>query len=402
MKKLTGALFIGLVAACGGGSDNPTFVDASVVDGQSVCNPKAQTGCNAGEKCTWINDQDNPPIGHVGCAPDGTVAIGTACTEGPAGPMGYDNCVKGSVCLAGVCKQICDVDGGQPTCDQNHACTRYADFFEVGGTAVAGVCDPSCDPLTQELKVGTNTAACGSANPLMPNSGCYGYDEFSCAPTGMTSWGLTDRQAPRTNASGNPYLNGCAPGFIPFFFEMTGSTKTLCSGFCSAREVTSATPMAELAAKGNPQAIGKLPTKAADVGDATCEVGKKGSAGTSTCMFMWYYLEDDAGDLNDQFESGPLLDTLGICQATEFFRYDSDGDMMPDANYPGCWELPARSAATPDDDDDVSDWPWCVKRANWMPPAATAARKSGPAAQMKSDFRIMKDAPMELIRHRLQ
>ena len=66
--------------------------------------------------------------------------------------------------------------------------------FETAGTTVAGVCDPSCDPLTQDLKVGTAKAACGSTNPAMPTKGCYGYDEFNCAPGGMSTWTLTDRQ----------------------------------------------------------------------------------------------------------------------------------------------------------------------------------------------------------------
>ena len=392
-----------LFAACSDGKNGPGgFIDGApgdVVDG--VCNPKTQTGCNPGEKCTWINDQDNPPIGHVGCAPNGTIAIGQACTDPPAGPMGYDNCVGGSVCLAGVCKQICDVDGGSPTCDQNHACTRYADFFEVGGTAVAGVCDPACDPLTQDLKVGTNTAACGSP-ATMPTSGCFGYDEFSCAPTGMNSWALTDRAMPRTNASGNPYLNGCAPGFIPFFYEQTGSTKTLCSGFCAAVEVDNTVANRATLVKGDPAAIGKLPTTAKAAGDATCNIGKKGSVTTSECQFIWPYLQDEAGDLNDQFEQGPLLDTLGICQGLEFFRYDSNMDMMPDAPVPSCQTLPPRSATTTGNSDDAVDW-GCKKLSNSMAAPGPNALQA-PKAQLsphRMDVRLPKDAPVEIIRHQL-
>ena len=385
------------------GDDGPEFVDPDAPPTIGVCNPKAQTGCSAGEKCTWINDQDNPPIGHVGCAPDGTVAVGTACTEGPAGPMGYDNCAKGSVCLAGVCKQICDLDAGEPMCDQNHSCTRYADFLEVGGAAVAGVCDPACDPLTQDLKVG-DRAACGSADATMPSSGCYGFDEFSCAPTGMMSWGLTDLQAPRTNASGNPYLNGCAPGFIPLFYERTGSTKTLCSGYCAAQEVTNQTPNAMNAVKGNAAAVGKLPTSVKDVGDATCLQGKKGGNPNSECIFFWPYLEDNAGELNPIFEQSPLLDTLGVCFNRPQFLYDSDGDMSPDAIIPSCASLPPRSAQTPGNNDDATDW-GCMKRSNSMAAAAPNAltdRKPSTNAFRQQDVRLPKDAPMELIRHRLK
>jgi hypothetical protein len=105
MRLLLGAL---LLAGCSGATetwDVDRFPDAyGPVCHCSVCNPLTQGGCNPGEKCTWVNDQDSPPIGHIGCAPDygaAAVAIGGACTDPPAGPMGYDTCVKGAVCVSG-------------------------------------------------------------------------------------------------------------------------------------------------------------------------------------------------------------------------------------------------------------------------------------------------------------
>ncbi len=415
-KKLIGALFLGLVAACGGGSGGggPVFVDAAPPSDSTVvpptCNPLTQTGCNAGEKCTWWTDQDNPPIGHVGCSPDGTTAIGQACTDPPAGPMGYDSCVKGSVCLSGECKQICDVNnGGAPMCDQNHACTRYADFFETNGMSVAGVCDPACDPLTQDLKVGATTAACGSPMATMPSKGCYGFDEFSCAPAGMASWPLTDRMMPRTNSAGNPYLNGCAPGFMPFFYEMTGSTKTLCSGLCAALETNNTGPLMNNA-DGDATAVGKLPTANKAAGDATCAIGKKGSRASSECHFIYPYVADDQGELLPAFENGPLLDTLGVCMAIEYFKYDADNDMTPETQYPGCASLPPRSAATPGENDDWLDWPGCAKLStlNAGTPMMAPAPGSTQRANIRysngalNDVRAPKNAPMQLIRHNLQ
>jgi hypothetical protein len=119
-KHALGALFLGLMACGGGGGSDTTVVlpDSGGTDsGPDVCNPLTQTGCNSGEKCTWINDQDDPPIGHVGCAPEAAApkAIGEKCTAPPAGPMGYDDCAKGAVCLSGECKQICDINVGTPT-----------------------------------------------------------------------------------------------------------------------------------------------------------------------------------------------------------------------------------------------------------------------------------------------
>ncbi|HEY4059385.1 MAG TPA: hypothetical protein VGM39_22360 [Kofleriaceae bacterium] len=334
------------------------FPDANIVDAAplptDVCSPLDQTGCNAGEKCTWIEDQDSPPIGHIGCAATGSIAIGGTCTDGTGG----DDCVKGSYCLGGTCKQVCDLDGGTPACGIEGVCTQYAGIFENAGSTYAGVCEPSCDPLTQ--RVGA-VEACGSPTPASPTKGCYGFSDFSCAPAAATTLTKTDRQPPNTNASGNPYLNGCAPGFIPFFYDSTGSTVTLCTGLCAALEIdnTAAHAGNQL---GSASAIGKLPAGAAPVaGNATCASNKKGSLPSSTCVFMWSYLVDDQGDLPPSF--APWTDKLGVCMATSQFKYDANGDFTPETPYPACATLPPRSAATPGDYDDAADF-GCQLRAH--------------------------------------
>ncbi len=353
----------------------------------ATCNPLTQTGCNAGEKCTWWHDQDSPPIGHVGCAPNGTIAVGAACTEPAAGPLGYDDCVRGSYCIGGVCKRVCDLEGGAPTCAATDSCTRYADVFEQNGLTVAGVCDPGCDPLTQELASGA--AACGSPIPDQPNKGCYGYDAFSCAPASMTSWSLTDRQPPRTNAAGNPFLNGCAPGFIPFFYEMTGSTRTLCAGFCAALDTDNTAALHDNAL-GSTTARAKLPlSPAAVAGDGTCAIGKKGSHATSRCRFMWPYVEDDAGNLPPEFEAGGYAETLGVCMAIGFFQYDSNDDLTPDTAYPDCANLPPRSVATTGRFDDAMDWQ-CYRRSQWMP---QIARPGGPRSAAAGGAKVVIASP---------
>jgi hypothetical protein len=70
-----------------------------------TCDVLAQTGCMTGQKCSWIDD--SATAGHIGCAPDGTVALGGACAHGAFGATGYDNCMKGTVCIAGHCDTIC-------------------------------------------------------------------------------------------------------------------------------------------------------------------------------------------------------------------------------------------------------------------------------------------------------
>ncbi len=353
-----------------------------------TCNPLTQTGCAVGEKCTWIIDQASPTIGHTGCAPDGTEPVGCACTRGTAGATGYDDCAKGSTCVSGTCKQICDDQGGAPMCGTGYACTGYQDVFDIGGTRVAGLCDATCDPLTQCTSVSPTPTACGATNPAMPTRGCYGISSYSCAVAVVTSPLLTDRMIPRGSSSGAAYLNGCAPGFIPMFYSMTGSTQVLCTGFCAALEIDN-TPAHAGNSKGDASAPGKLPDKAqAFIGDATCDIGKKGSEATSTCKFIWPFLEDpNGGGILPEFQATGLVDKLGVCFATAHFLYDSNADAMPDAPYPACNTLPPRSAATPGDFDDAADF-GCQKLAN--------SALVGPALQ---DIRVGLRESVPLYRH---
>lgn len=386
MKKLAlGALFVGLMA-CGGGKDKPpTFIDASDDGGgPGVCNPLTQTGCNTGEKCTWIVDQDTPTeIGHIGCTPDGTVAVGAACTVGPAGPTGFDDCVKGSICVAGECKTICDPQaaGAASGCDDQHSCSRYSGLFDQGGTTVAGACDPKCDPLDQNLLAGTGAlAACGSTNPAMPNKGCYTFDfnSFSCAPVGMSTLAKTDRVEPVLSPSGNPFVNGCAPGYVPFFFEMTGSMKVLCTGLCASDNISNVAAE-RVNDTGVDARTAKLVTEPAPrVGDGLCVAGKKGSAtgGAQNCVMIWGYFTDANGNPGPS----PYNETVGVCFSFGQFMYDSDNDMQPDKVFPDCKTLPKRSAATTGDDDDAADF-GCQK-------IAESQFQGQPVTPMTKNFRL--------------
>ena len=329
----------------------PLFCPSPYDAGPPVqCDPLLQTNCNAGEKCSWIIDQDNPPIAHIGCAPDGTIASGQQCSPPVAGPLGFDACVKGSVCHEGTCEAICDHDGGLPACGAMQACVPRAGLFEVGGTTVAGVCQPACDPLTQEMD--PTMPACGSTDPTMPDRGCYGYRAFTCMAAGPDVLALTDRTPPRTNTASNPHLNGCAPGYLPFFYEATGSTTTLCSGLCAALP-TDSTPAHVGNSKGDQLALGKRPDEPAPLpGRATCAEDQRGSAPSSACRYLWPYALDDQGMLSPGFDG---LD-LGVCMALAHFQYDSDDDLVPDTPFPDCATLPPRSAATPGPHDDAYDW----------------------------------------------
>ncbi len=359
-------------------SDAPTSV---------ACNVLTQAGCNAGEKCTQIKDQDSPFIAHYGCAPDGVVAAGAACTTGPAGSSGYDDCVKGTICVSGQCKAICDDQGGAPACSTNHSCKRYQNVFDSGGFHVAGVCDPKCDPLTQVSAATTPTAACGSTNPASPNKGCYGLADYSCATVLSGALTLTDRTVPPSFV-----LNACAPGFMPVLYSATGSTTITCNGLCAALE-TDNTPGHMNNGKGDATALGKLPTQMTPAaGNATCNVGVKGSEASSSCVYLWLYLADDVGTIPPEFM--PWVDLIGVCVARDHYRYDgnSDGQLTStDPTFPDCATLPPRSAATPGLYDDAADF-GCQKLVNSMfalpPPMFGSVLRSTDAVPLRRhDFR---------------
>src|SRR3954469_21678242 len=110
MNKLALGLVALVVAACGGGGGGVKLVDAAV-DAPMACNPYLQTGCMAGEKCTWVVDLDptssTNQIGHTGGVSDGANPDGAPCSRARMGVNGgADSCVAGDVCVASQCKKI--------------------------------------------------------------------------------------------------------------------------------------------------------------------------------------------------------------------------------------------------------------------------------------------------------
>lgn len=341
MKKLAlGALFAGLVA-CGGGKDkdivippdsNNTMVDAPP-DNLS-CDPLTQTGCGAGQKCGWVILQEEPFVGSISCVADGAVAVGGACMYGAPGAAGFSNCVKGSECVAGTCKSICDAAGGDPMCDAQHACSNYNNLFEQSDMTVAGVCDPKCDPTSQRT-LSDMKEACNSMDPAMPNVGCYTSDfvDFTCARVPMMAKGKTDYMPAYGPAAGQAFVNGCEAGYVPAFVEMSGSMTVVCSGLCAAKKTDK---MNVANQDGDTMALGKLHNQpAARAGDATCAVGKKGSAAESECRFAWFF-----NVRNGMVPETPYNDTLGLCFKPAKYNYDHDGNAgTPNLPLPKCAEL---------------------------------------------------------------
>jgi hypothetical protein len=254
-------------------------------------------------------------------------------------------------------------------CDAQHACSRYSGLFDSGGTISYGACDPACDPLTQKLLAGSGALdACGATDPAAPNKGCYTFDfeVFTCAPVGAQTLTLTDQQAPRTDSAGNPFVNGCAPGFVPLFLEQTGSMKALCTGLCAPLKTDKTQPAANVT--GDPAALAKLPNEAAPAaGNAVCKTSKKGLQPPvdENCLFLWGFIANQDGT------PGPSQynDTLGVCFNYTKFTYDSTGNMPdPGTNFPN----PAKTL-DPNADNTKTPFPSCK---NLVPIGTTNVNKA--------------------------
>jgi hypothetical protein len=355
MSKLAlGALFAGVAAACSGGTDSSRDAGPGAV---LACNPIAQTGCMANEKCTWIVDVDPTPnaneIGHIGCVAAGTIPDGADCPDTTvASNAGADTCVGGDLCMSGRCKRICDpqlVDGAASgACAASFTCSTYAGVFVSAGDPVAGVSEPNCEPLTQKLVMGTtNIEACGSPAPAAPTATCVpgrGFRTFHCAPTDASFYPNTDRVVPHADAAGNIYDNGCAPGFIPFYVQDAdaGYMTTLCSGMCAPVKTDMTNPSK---AAGDPATAGKLTTDPSAVaGKSTCNAGVKGSIpadptgkGVEDCRFVWFPLAK--GDPTKALQT-PYNDTLGICFAYQKYLTVTIPGMPQKFPEKSCAELP--------------------------------------------------------------
>jgi hypothetical protein len=338
MRKLAfGALFVGLLAACPG--KKIKIVDGPTVDGPSVCNVLMQTGCTTGQKCTWIeDDMSSPPLGHIGCAPNGTMARGAACTYMPPGVNGgYDNCMQGDICIASQCKQICDQNGGMPKCATGFACGLYSGVFgPVAGPNAAGACDPTCDPLTNN-KFGKATK---TGTMCTATQGCYGFDgDYTCAREPAGSVAIFNRVA-CTDANGcatggKAYRNGCAQGFIAAWPDSIGSMVVDCMSLCQPADCSQG---ACGAANANEQ------------GAAPHRCNTVDSSGTfdlahTNCLYEWRF--DFGSAMN--FIPTSTEDTVGICIDNSVFVYDPTasttctGIGQPSANcviQPQCSTLP--------------------------------------------------------------
>jgi hypothetical protein len=110
------------------------------------CDPVANTGCLAGDKCTLVITSFEPYTAYVGCTDDGTVPIDGACTRDG---MGVDDCQGGSVCWDGICTEVCTIS--PDSCRLGFACSSTGDPFNDPSI---GICKPLCDLFAQDCDNG--------------------------------------------------------------------------------------------------------------------------------------------------------------------------------------------------------------------------------------------------------
>jgi hypothetical protein len=195
------------------GIDSPTPppIDAAI-DGppSQFCDLVGQSDCEAGERCTQLLADGVP---YLGCTADGAVALGGACTQ--AVDNGADDCVAGTYCIGGECKEICtDV----PNSCSSGGCSIYGGTFEqVEGV---GLCNPGCDPVQQD---------CEGANACYVNIGA---NEALCAGVPAPSVGLGQDEGCYAAPSGQCYLNGCDEGFGAVGYDFA-SGLTVCAAYCT-------------------------------------------------------------------------------------------------------------------------------------------------------------------------
>ena len=222
------AMFImaSVAIGCGDDGDDGSLPAVDAAPTGPPCDPLANSGCAADEKCSLVVEATEPVLlSRTACVPDGDVAIGDACTTAfaNAGPLaqgqGFDNCVGGAFCVRDVCTEICELDIAQniDTCpDGVKACGLYTDIFDDVTSVEVGLCDPVCqlfevDSCAAEeacyLSLFTGAATCSSnrsqlaagtecsgLNACNSGLGCILQDQqqqLSCTPYCQTADGLT-------------------------------------------------------------------------------------------------------------------------------------------------------------------------------------------------------------------
>jgi len=291
-----------MAGASAGSSGNGGGAGAGFV----TCDPNDQTTCPTTQRCSWI--ATSASAGFPACVPDGTVAQGGACAAGPFGATGFDDCKRGLACANAQCQPICKTSND--TCGAHFLCTNYSGVFSSGGSTIAGVCAPTCNPLTQARDY-DSAPACGSPTPASPALGCYGKSVFTCSKIVYPN---NKSDAPAAGpSSGGFYLNGCAPGYLPVLTAATGSTQQICVALCQPGPTSQAAP-----------------ANAGGVAPSTCAAA--GAASPHECRYWWWLENTSLSSFPDAFSN-----TMGFC--IDYTKYTGNKTGTGTAPYPSCTTL---------------------------------------------------------------
>ncbi len=321
----------------GGGTAGTKGSDAGTdAAAPTPCDPLAQTSCLSNERCSWV--ATSPTSGHALCLADGTVAQGGACVAGAYGEAtGFDNCRRGLACANGQCQPICRTS--PDSCGAHFACTNYSSVFYSNGTSVAGVCAPTCNPLTQARDY-DSAPACGTPTGASQALGCFGKSVFTCAKVVYPN---NKSDAPAAGpTSGGFFLNGCAPGYLPVLTAMTGSTQTICVALCQP----------------GPTSVGAT-AQAAGLTPYTCPAA--GAAAPHECRYWWWLQNTTSASFPDA-----LSNTMGFC--IDYTKYTGDKTGAGTTPYPSCTALSATAHTYDATLTDAQYW-GCQP---YPPPAADA------------------------------
>ena len=297
--------------------------DAAMIDGGvgDTCNPVTQTGC-AGYKCSWLVVQEDPFLGRTDCVPDGTVAIGDPCVEGPPGETtGYDNCAAGGLCVGGTCRTICTID--PDSCVGQFACSSYTNTFTDDPSENIGVCDSTCDPVAQDCE--DETQACY----LQLFNG-----KATCARPAVGAEELTQGDQ-CANDGQRCFLNGCAEGYGGFLYAGDGVPRD-CTAFCTPVETYLVDPDGDGA---GPLVAGADANGAAPYDCSDARIG----ALAHQCRFFQSFFVDMNGSYLDYIADGygfcaPRDENYGNCRLfSEEWFLEEYNDYIESGGTPEGW-----------------------------------------------------------------
>ena len=404
MKKLVLGVFMGLLAACGGGSSAPIDTVIVTIDAAggadaapTACNVNLQTGCPTGDKCTWIRVQTGTsPLGVIGCAalPTTPVATGGTCTWGASGmTTGFDNCAVDNYCSSdasteaamGICTPICSLTGNDLPCPTGFSCSRFSDTFgNAGDTPVTGLCNSNCDPLTQDDATGV--AACGGGldSSNNPKKQCVGFPaqtpgtqtQFSCAdvlqpPNGAVT-NLNGHVLVKTGtgatATGEVYINSCGPRALPLLDpSTTDTTDSMCVALCGPGD----------SSMGSVTDIRGVAPNNLDRTDVSL-----GNIGASDECRFWWFLENDG--TGNQASTSSFSNGLGFDWGIANYTFDGSSLTPPQSTtqpVPSCATLTLTVPGTFDTTISDAEFWGCVHQTTPVP-------LNSPTLRIKKDPRV--------------